>query len=79
MALEVLGGDCKIGLDRKEPRVIRESRDCVGVCRGIICGEEEVDKRANDTALGDPRSHHKAGGTRGIISDLEVAVFMTRP
>ena len=31
MALEVLGIDCRIRMDRKEPRVIRESRDGGGV------------------------------------------------
>ena len=64
MALEVLGGDCRIRMSRKEPRVVRESRDGGGVCRGKICGEEEVEKRAKDTALGDTRSHHMAGGAR---------------
>ena len=45
----------------KEPRVIRESSDGGGVRRGLICGEEEVEKRAKNTALGDTRSHHMAG------------------
>ena len=79
MALEVLGGDCGIRMDRKEPRVIRECRDGGGVYRGKICGEEEVEKRAKYTALVDTRSHHMEGGARGIIPDLEVAVFKIRP
>jgi len=79
VALEVLGGDCRIRMDCKEPRVIREISDGGGVCRGKICGEEEVERRAKDTALGDTRSHQMAVGARGIIPDLEVAVFKIRP
>ena len=52
--MEVLGGDCRIRMDRKEPRVIRESRDGGGVCRGNICGEEEVENRANTLPWGTP-------------------------
>ena len=73
MALEVLGGDCRIRMDRKEPRVIPESRDGGGFRRGLICGEEEVEKRGKNTDLGDTRSHHMAGGARRIIPDLENA------
>ena len=79
MALEVLGCDCMFRMDRKEPRVIRESRDCGGVRRGLICGEEEVEKRAKNTVLGDTRSHHMAGGACGVIPDLQIAVFKIRP
>ena len=56
-----------------------ESRDGGGDRRGLICNEEEVEKKAKNTALGDTRSHHMAGGARGIIPDLEVAVFKIRP
>jgi hypothetical protein len=73
VALEVLGGDCRIRMDRKEPRVIPESRDGGGFRRGLICGEEEVEKRGKNTDLGDTRSHHMAGGARRIIPDLENA------
>jgi len=58
VALEVLVGDSRIRMDRKEHRVIRESRDDGGVSRGMIRGEEEVEKRAKDTALGHQISPH---------------------
>jgi hypothetical protein len=44
-----------------------------------MCGEEEVEKRAKNTALGDTRTHHIAGGACGVIPDLEIAVFKIRP
>ena len=79
MALEVLGGDCMIRMDRKEPSVFRESRDGGGVRRGLICGEEELEKKAKNTALGDTRSYHMAGEASGILQDLKVAVFKILP
>ena len=77
--MEVLICYCRIRMDRKEPSVIREIRDCGGVRRGLMCGEEEVEKRAKNTALGDTRTHHIAGGACGVIPDLEIAVFKIRP
>jgi hypothetical protein len=58
VAFEVLVGDSRIRMDRKEHRVIRESRDDGGVSRGMSRGEEEVEKRAKDTALGHQISPH---------------------
>ena len=66
-------------MHRKKPRVVREGRDAGGVRRGLICGEEEVEEMAKNTALKDTRSQLMAGGARGIISDLEVSVFEIRP
>ena len=79
MTLKVLGGDYRIRMHRKEPRVVREGRNGRGVRRGLVCGEEEVEERAKDTALRDTRSHLIASGARGIIPDLEVSVFEIRP